>query len=85
VVFSSVERMLLGNLLWSHHGIQMQERVPLPQSISVVSPNLERILLRNLSQSDHGIERQVRIRLPQSISVAFLLETRSLLLKRMVR
>jgi hypothetical protein len=68
---TNLKRMLLRNLSWSQHGIQMQKRIPPPQSISVVSPNLERILLRNLSWSQHGIQMQEWIPPPQSISVVF--------------
>jgi hypothetical protein len=58
--------MLLRNLSWSQHGIQMQERIPLPQSISMVSSSLQRMLLGNLSWSDHGIQMQESILPPQS-------------------
>jgi hypothetical protein len=43
--------MVLRNVSWFQHRIQMQERIPPPQSISAVSPPLERILLKNLSWS----------------------------------
>jgi hypothetical protein len=49
--FTSLKRMVLRNVSWSQHGIQIQERIPPLQSISVVSPPLERILLKNLSWS----------------------------------
>jgi hypothetical protein len=53
---------------WSQHGIQMQERIPPPQSIPVLSSNLKRMILRNLSWSHHRIKMHERVPLPQSIS-----------------